>query len=249
MRPRLNVLLLQSQQLTIYSALLRWLRNQSTTRALPLKRGLYSNVGLAEREKLFRSMPRQKVDFQFPLTATSPVLVAGGSDHSFRRFLYDFFTVSARLETMKRYLGKRLGLTGPQYTIMMAVAELQGETGVSVGRVGDSLHVTGTFVTIESGKLMKKGLMEKRSDAQDGRVSLLSLAPKGIKALEGLFPELQQINDVFFELESRTEFERLCKSLEKLVGNAQRALALVNATRDDPRLTLKRGGVAVSGLR
>jgi MarR family transcriptional regulator, organic hydroperoxide resistance regulator len=206
-------------------------------------------MGPAEREKLFRSMPRQKVDFQFPLTATSPVLVAGGSDHSFRRFLYDFFTVSARLETMKRYLGKRLGLTGPQYTIMMAVAELQGETGVSVGRVGEYLHVTGTFVTIESGKLMKKGLMDKRSDAQDGRVSLLSLAPKGIKALEGLFPELQQINDVFFELESRTEFERLCKSLEKLVGNAQRALALVNATRDDPRLTLKRGGVAVSGLR
>jgi DNA-binding MarR family transcriptional regulator len=194
-------------------------------------------------------MPRPKTDFQLPLTATSPNLVTGGSDHSFRRFLYDFFTVSARLETMKRYLGKRLGLTGPQYTIMMAVAELQGELGVSVGRVGDYLHVTGTFVTIESGKLVKKGFMEKRPDAQDGRVSLLSLAPKGIKALEGLFPELQQINDVFFELDSRTEFERLCKSLEKLVGNAQRALALVNATKDDPRLTLKRGGVAVSGLR
>jgi len=249
MRPPLNVLLLQSQQLTIYSALFSWQRNQSHYACPSPQTWPILDMGPAEREKLFRSMPRQKVDFQFPLTATSPVLVAGGSDHSFRRFLYDFFTVSARLETMKRYLGKRLGLTGPQYTIMMAVAELQGETGVSVGRVGEYLHVTGTFVTIESGKLMKKGLMDKRSDAQDGRVSLLSLAPKGIKALEGLFPELQQINDVFFELESRTEFERLCKSLEKLVGNAQRALALVNATRDDPRLTLKRGGVAVSGLR
>lgn len=194
-------------------------------------------------------MPKQKTDFRFPLTATSPNLVSGGSDHFFRRLLYDFFTVSARLETMKRYLGKRLGLTGPQYTIMMAVAELQGDTGVSVGRVGEYLHVTGTFVTIESGKLVKKGFMEKCSDLQDGRVSLLSIAPKGVKALEGLFPELQQINDVFFELDSRTEFERLCKSLEKLVGNAQRALALVNATRDDPRLTLKRGGVAVSDLR
>ena len=150
---------------------------------------------------------------------------------------------------MRRYLGERLGLTGPQYSIIMAVAELQGQSGVSVGRVGEYLHVTGTFVTMESGKLIKKDFLEKRPDLQDRRVSLLSLAPKGIEALQSLFPELQQINDVFFELDSRAEFERLCKSLEKLVGNAQRALALVNATRDDPRLTLSRGGVGVSDLR
>jgi DNA-binding MarR family transcriptional regulator len=194
-------------------------------------------------------MPNKKTDFQFPLTATSPVLVAGKSDHSLRRLLYDFFTVSARMDTVKRYLGERLGLTAPQYTIMMAIAELQGKTGVSVGRVGEYLHVTGTWVTMESGKLIKKGLLDRRSDVQDRRLSLLSLAPKGVKAIESLFPELQQINDVFFELDSRAEFERLCKTLEKLVGNAQRALALINATRGDPRLTLNRGKVAVSRLR
>ena len=166
-----------------------------------------------------------------------------------RKLLYDFFTVSARMETVKRYLGERLNLTGPQYTIMMAVAELQGKAGVSVGRVGEYLHVTGTFVTMESGKLLKKGLLEKHPDLHDGRVSLLSLAPEGVKALQSLFPQLQQINDVFFELDSRAEFERLCKTLEKLVGNSQRALALINATRGNPRLTLERGGVALSDLR
>jgi DNA-binding MarR family transcriptional regulator len=194
-------------------------------------------------------MPRQKTDFQFPLTATSPILVSGKTDHSLRKLLYDFFTVSARMETVKRYLGERLNLTGPQYTIMMAVAELQGKAGVSVGRVGEYLHVTGTFVTMESGKLLKKGLLEKHPDHHDGRVSLLSLAPEGVKALQSLFPQLQQINDVFFELDSRAEFERLCKTLEKLVGNSQRALALINATRGNPRLTLERGGVALSDLR
>jgi DNA-binding MarR family transcriptional regulator len=194
-------------------------------------------------------MPRQKTDFQFPLTATSPILVSGKTDHSLRKLLYDFFTVSARMETVKRYLGERLNLTGPQYTIMMAVAELQGKAGVSVGRVGEYLHVTGTFVTMESGKLLKKGLLEKHPDHHDGRVSLLSLAPEGVKALQSLFPQLQQINDVFFELDSRAEFERLCKTLEKLVGNGQRALALINATRGNPRLTLERGGVALSDLR
>jgi MarR family transcriptional regulator, organic hydroperoxide resistance regulator len=194
-------------------------------------------------------MARQKADFKFPLTATSPILVAGKSDHSLRKLLYDFFTVSARLETVKRYLGERLGLTGPQYTIMMAVAELQGKVGVSVGRVGEYLHVTGPFVTMESGKLIKKGFLERRSDLQDRRVSLLSVAPNGAQALQSLFPELQQINDVFFDLGSRPEFERLCKTLEKLVGNSQRALALINATRGDPRLSLNRGRVTVSHTR
>jgi len=196
-----------------------------------------------------QAVPKKKTDFQFPLTATSPILVSGNSDHSLRQLLYDFFTVSARMETVRRYLGERVNITVPQYSIMMAVAELQGKIGVSVGRVGDYLHVTGPFVTMESGKLFKKGFLEKHPDVQDKRLSLLSVAPDGVKALQSLFPGLQQINDVFFELDSRTEFERLCKTLEKLVGNSQRALALINATRGNPRLTLDRGGVAVSDLR
>jgi MarR family transcriptional regulator, organic hydroperoxide resistance regulator len=194
-------------------------------------------------------MPRQSSEFEFPVTATSRILVAGKSDHSLRRLLYDFFTVSARMEDVRRHLGKKVGITGPQYSLMMAVAELQGKVGVSVGRVAEYLHVTGTFVTIESGKLSKKGLLEKRPDAQDKRLSLLSIAPKGQDALHSLFPELQQINDVFFELESRTDFDRLCRTLQKLVGNSQRALALINATREDPRLTLSRGGVGLSEFR
>ncbi len=153
------------------------------------------------------------------------------------------------METVRRYLGERVNITVPQYSIMMAVAELQGKTGVSVGRVSEYLHVTGPFVTMESGKLFKKGFLEKHPDLQDRRLSLLSLAPEGAKALQSLVPGLQQINDVFFELDSRAEFERLCKTLDKLVGNSQRALALINATRGNPRLTLDRGGVALSDLR
>src|SRR5271155_5271126 len=178
-------------------------------------------------------MPRQSTDFEFPVTATSPILVLGKSDHSLRKLLYDFFTVSARMEDVRRHLGKKVGITGPQYSLIMAVAELQGKVGASVGRVAEYLHVTGTFVTMESGKLSKKGLLEKRPDARDKRISLLCIAPKGQGALNSLFPELQQINDVFFELESRTDFERLCRMLERLVGNSQRTLALINATRQD----------------
>lgn len=191
------------------------------------------------------SMSKQSQGFAFPVTATNPILALGKSNHSLRKLVYDFFTVSARMEEVRRHLGRRVGVTGPQYSLIMAVAELQGRDGVSVGRVAEYLHVTGTFVTTESGKLSKEGFLGKRPDIQDRRLSLLFIAPKGQRALNSLFPELQQINDILFELDSRTDFEGLCQVFERLVGNGQRALALINATCQDPRLTLNNGGVVV----
>jgi DNA-binding MarR family transcriptional regulator len=191
------------------------------------------------------SQSKPSSGFVFPVTATSPILTSGRSDHSLRKLLYDFFTVGARLEDVRRHLGKKVGLTGPQYSLMMAVAELQGREGANVSRVADYLQVTGTFVTAESGKLFKKGFLKKQPDVMDKRFSLLSIAPKGQTALNSLFPLLQQINDIFFELDSRGEFERLCAVLEKLVGNSQRAIALIHATNEDSRLMLSGNGIDI----
>jgi DNA-binding MarR family transcriptional regulator len=194
-------------------------------------------------------MSKKARAFVFPATATSPILTSGKSDHSLRKLVYDFFTVGARIEDVRRHLGNRIGITGPQYSLMMAVAELQGTDGVSVGRVAEYLHVTGTFVTSESGKLSKKGFLRRSPDRQDKRLSLISIALGGQEALDSLFPELQQINDIFFELDARADFEELCRLLERLVSNSQRALALINATRQDSRLTLNGGGVSVRKRR
>jgi DNA-binding MarR family transcriptional regulator len=162
-----------------------------------------------------------------PPSATRSALLSSRSDHLFRELLYDFFTVANRLEQVRRYLGSRIGLTGPQYTLMMAVAELQGSSGASVGRVADYLHVTGTFVTAESRKLSKKGFVSKRPDSRDGRVSRLSISPKGWLALESLFPELQQINDGFFDLASGEEFVNLHRVLQRMVESSRRTLSLI----------------------
>ncbi len=190
-------------------------------------------------------MLKGKTGFVFPVSATNAILRTGKSDHSLRKLVYDFFTVASQMEEMRRYLGKKVGLTGPQYFLVMAVAELQGKTGVSVGRVAAYLHVTGTFVTTESGKLFKKGILEKRTDPRDNRRSLLSISEKGQRALSALFPELRHINDIVFDLDSRDDFLRLCALMDRLVSNGQRALALINAARQDSTLMLNGAGVGV----
>jgi DNA-binding MarR family transcriptional regulator len=170
---------------------------------------------------------------RLPVTATREVLVSGGSDHALRKLLHDLFTISSRLEEVRRYLGSCAGITGPQFTLMMAVLELQGATGVSIGKIAGYLHVAGTFVTAESAKLAHKGFLEKRTDPRDRRVSLLRVLPAGMKAIETLLPELQQINDTFFDLESKEGFEALCRAADHLVEGSRAVLTMIrlNAVR------------------
>jgi len=169
-----------------------------------------------------------KKGHKLPLSVTRSALLSGKSDHSFRELLYNFFTISNRLEQVRRYLGSRIGLSGPQYNLMMAVAELQDSIGVSVGQVAGYLHVSGTFVTTEAEKLARKGYINKRHDPKDMRVSRLVIGEKGWIALGSLFPELQQVNDLFFAIESRDEFEHLHRTLKRMVESSQRTLALIN---------------------
>ena len=161
------------------------------------------------------------------LTATREILLPSGSDRALRTLLYNLFTVGNRMEDVRRYLGSCIGISGPQFSLMMAVLERQGATGVSVGKIAEYMHVAGTFVTAESAKLAKKDYLEKRTDSRDRRVSLLRLRPAGMAAIDSLLPELQQINDTFFELESREGFDSLCRAADRLVEGSRRVLALI----------------------
>jgi DNA-binding MarR family transcriptional regulator len=175
---------------------------------------------------------------KLPLSVTRPALLTGKSDHSFRELVYNFFAISNRLEQVRRHLGAQIGLSGPQYNLMMAVAELQGSTGVSVGRIAEYLTVSGTFVTAESEKLVRKAYINKAHDPNDMRVSRLAIGEKGWIALGSLFPELQQINNLFFAIESKEEFETLQRILKRMIESSRRTLALINVTtpENSPRL-------------
>jgi DNA-binding MarR family transcriptional regulator len=186
---------------------------------------------------------------KLPLSVTRRALLAGRSDHAFRESLYKLFTLSERLEVVRRYLGERIGISGPQYNLLMAIAELQGSEGVSVGRVAEYLHVAGPFVTTEAGKLARLGYLRRVNDAADKRVCRLSVGSKGWVALKSLFPGLQQVNDTFFAGISRDEFAVLCKCLDKLVLNSEPVLARIGCLERSPKQVGWREGSIGGGAR
>ena len=77
-----------------------------------------------------------------PLTITRRALLVGGSDVEFRRLIYRLLLVEERLRHVRAFFGRRIGLTGPQYTLLITVAYLQGATGIKVQSLARNLRVT-----------------------------------------------------------------------------------------------------------
>jgi len=168
-----------------------------------------------------------------PLTVSREALLDGGSDRRFRSLVADLLTISARMEVVRDHLGRKLGITGPQYSLVVAIAHLQGGIGISVGSVAHALHVSSAFVASETGKLVRRGFLLKRTNPADRRGVLLSIAPSGRLKLDRASSESRAINDCFFaKLDSRT-FRSLSAAATMLVegsGDAVRALNYRAAT-------------------
>ncbi|MEN3346341.1 MAG: hypothetical protein V7635_2917 [Arthrobacter sp.] len=162
-------------------------------------------------------------------TTTIPALLDNGDDHRFRQFIYDALAFGTRLEAVRNGLGALIGLTGPQYSILITIRMLEKEgSRPAVIDVADYMHVSGAFVTSEVNKLKKAGLVAKEADQNDRRRVLLALTEEAELRLHELIRYQTPVNDTLFGSLSREEFEVLCSVLPKLVAQADAAVREVN---------------------
>jgi DNA-binding MarR family transcriptional regulator len=152
-----------------------------------------------------------------------------GTGQRFRQLVNDLFTIAARMDTVRARFSQLVGVTPPQYSILMTVAQLDGQGGATVRRVAELTHVSGAFVTAESGKLVRLGLLHKRPNPADGRSVLLSLTARGVAALEAALPHIRAVNDAFFGRLSAEEFAVLSASAARIVEASAAAVLLAHA--------------------
>lgn len=157
-------------------------------------------------------------------TVTRPALLVGGSDREFRAFIYSLLTVSIRMDRLREKVGALMGLSGLQYHILMVMAEFEGDRPASVGAVAEALHVTGAYVTMETRKLAKLGLIAKRPNPHDRRGVLLSLTPAGRDAVDAVAPHLREINDSLFQGFGAADFAQFRRIVERMLPNTDAAL-------------------------
>ncbi|WGS45442.1 MarR family winged helix-turn-helix transcriptional regulator [Burkholderia sp. JSH-S8] len=157
------------------------------------------------------------------LTITHPACLIDDTDAEFRRLINGLLPFAARLLSMRDGFGSIAGLTGIQYSLLVSIAHLSHDGVVTVNRLADHLHLSGAFVTIETGKLKQLGLIDKRAAPDDKRKMRLTVTSAGTKRLKTLAPTQQRINNVLFEGVTKTEFKALCSAIDRLVANGDRA--------------------------
>lgn len=167
---------------------------------------------------------------RMPATVSRPALLEKGSDDRFRRLVYDLLTIASRMTTVREHLGGRMGISAPQYSLLMAVGQFQGERGVGVTAVAKVLHVSSAFVATESGKLAQAGLLAKRTNPKDGRAVLLSLTRTGRSLIARHSAEIRAVNDIFFGTLTASLFGNASAAMAALVRGSARATASLHRT-------------------
>jgi MarR family transcriptional regulator, organic hydroperoxide resistance regulator len=185
-----------------------------------------------------RKQQHDAAAYVLPPTVSVDALLEKGSDHRFRVLVNDLFTVASRMETVRAHLGARMGISGPQYSVLVAVAHLQGERGVSVGAVAHAMHVSSAFIASETGKMARSGLLLKQPNPEDRRGVLLSLAPAGRLRIDRVSPEIRAINDLFFGVLDPQSFAALSAAAGALVKGSRKAVHYVNAVESEPPAAL-----------
>jgi MarR family transcriptional regulator, organic hydroperoxide resistance regulator len=165
-------------------------------------------------------------------TSRPEFLDPDGSDRAFRAMVYDLLAVGARMQDVRDHLAAEIGVSGPQYAILMAIFHLQEEVGgAGVRAVGRRLHVSGPFVTAQANRLVELGLVEKRPNPEDGRGVWLCLTEEGGRRISDIAPVIQDANDAFFGSLSKVDFLVLGDVAARLQESSGRA---VKALREPP---------------
>jgi DNA-binding MarR family transcriptional regulator len=180
--------------------------------------------------------------FVLPPTVTRAALLDHGSDRRFRALVHDLLTIATRMESVRGHHGRRIGITGPQYSVLIVIAQLQGDTGASVGAVAQALHVSSAFIAVETNKLARLGLVLKRRNPQDRRGVLLSLALAGRLKIDRAAAEIRAVNDLFFAELDPAAFGALCAAAGALVDGSRGAMLYLDAVDGDAEATLEAAG-------
>jgi MarR family transcriptional regulator, organic hydroperoxide resistance regulator len=161
-------------------------------------------------------------------TVSSPHLMVDGSDRAFRQFIHDGLAFFSRLQTVRSRLGAVIGLSGTQYTVLIAVARLSGEDErIGVNQVAEHLHFSGAFVTTEINKLVARGVVRKDVDSEDRRRVILTVSPKGRALLVELAALQRPVNDMLFRGLSASDFRKMRKLMSGMVDAADEATRLI----------------------
>ena len=140
-----------------------------------------------------------------------------------RRLTWVIASINVHLEELRYFWAKTLGISGPQWMILMALADMDQDEGVPVNVVSKKLHVDSSFITTQSKLLEKKGFLRRKTSTEDARIVQMSLTDKTYKHLAGLASQQEALNDFIFAELDDAQLSELTGKLATLENRLEKA--------------------------
>ncbi|MGE3872969.1 MAG: MarR family winged helix-turn-helix transcriptional regulator [Parvibaculaceae bacterium] len=110
------------------------------------------------------------------------------------------------------------GVTVAEWVMMRA---LYGKEPMPPSRLADEMGMTRGAITKLAGRLVKKSLIVRKADRDDGRAQTLALTPRGASLVPKLAALADHNDAEFFDCLTRAEREALERLLRRLVEHGQ----------------------------
>lgn len=146
------------------------------------------------------------------------------------RLEWEITSTSIRLEELRDFWAQAIKVTGPQWMIMMVLANPDDRSaGLSVGAVSRALRVDQSFVGTQSRLLEKKGLVRRESSPEDARVVNLSLTDRARKQMASLSARRGELSEfIYADLDLR-ELAELTKKISSIKTRLEKAILKASA--------------------
>lgn len=167
--------------------------------------------------------PRKGLDPANRAKRGASAVLDGKNHDTARQFAWEISAINVYLQEIRYFWAKALGISGPQWMILMALAEMDQGEGVSVKVVSKMLHVDPSFVTTQSKLLEKKGFMRRKTSGEDARVVQMSLTDKTYKHIAAMASQQEELNSFIFAEFNDRDLTELTTRLAALKSRLEKA--------------------------
>lgn len=144
-------------------------------------------------------------------------------DKAVRDFIWNIVEIHSQLEEIHKSWAQMLGVTEPQWLILMAIDELDQGRGVSGIAVANKLRIHPAFVTNQTKKLEAMGFLIRQPSLDDARFVQMSLTEKARSEIAKLSLKRKALNSTMFDGLDGASIDYLNKRLSSIAKNSRLA--------------------------
>ncbi len=157
-------------------------------------------------------------------------------DAVLREFVSDFYAAMSLMRSLRRGLARTVNLSSAEWSVMLAVWYLQRNGDTTIRAIANHLHVAAAHMTVEVGKLVKAGLLEKRAHPTDGRAVGIHMTKAGGQMFRRIGPILRDVNDSLFVGIPYPDMVIVHRFLRRIIAQGPAAMRIAEGyvTEGDP---------------